>query len=178
MAIPGPVFLSIIAGPLFGVVRGLLMISLVGAADQCASIGSTICYMLSQTLLKGFVLQYKRKHVIKFSALVSSYKNHIYLFMVFLRVTPMVPNPVVNLGSPLVGIPVHVFFIGTFVGLMPFNYIHVNTGLALNNISKFGASPTQLLMLAGLSFLLLLPTLLTRGKKLDSVAEQPDKKHD
>ena len=124
------------------------------------------------------MLQYKRKHVIRFSALVSSYKNHIYLFMVFLRVTPMVPNPVVNLASPLVGIPVHVFFVGTFFGLMPFNYIHVNTGLALNNITKFGASPTQLLLLAGLSFLLLLPTLLTRVKKIDAVAEKPGKKND
>lgn len=175
MAIPGPVFLSIIAGPLFGVFRGLLMISLVRPAHQCASIGSTVCYMLSQTLLKGFVLQYKRNLVFRFSELVRSYKNHIYLFMVFLRVTPMVPNPIVNLASPLVGIPVHVFFLGTFVGLMPFNYIHVNTGLALNNISKFGASPTQLLLLAGLSGLLLLPTLLTRGKKL-SADEQPAKK--
>lgn len=28
-AIPGPVFLSILAGPLFGVVKGMVMISLV-----------------------------------------------------------------------------------------------------------------------------------------------------
>ncbi len=175
MAIPGQIFLSIIAGPLFGVGRGILLISLVRPAHQCASLGATICYILSQSLFKGFVLQYKREHVIKLSALVHSYKNYTYLFVIFLRMSPVVPCPIVNLASPLVGIPKRVFFIGTFFGLIPFNYINLNTGLALNNITKFGASPTQLVGLAGLSFLMLLPTLLLREKKLET-SKDSDKK--
>lgn len=87
--------------------------------------------------------------------------------MIFLRVTPLIPNWFVNLSSPIAGIPLSTFYLGTFIGLMPFNYIHVNTGMMLNNITKFGASITQLLGLAGLSLLLLLPTLLTKGKKLE-----------
>lgn len=122
---------------------------------------------MSQTLVKGFVLEYKPNLVRKFSKLVDGNQNRIFYFMIFLRVTPLIPNWFVNLSSPIAGIPLSIFYFGTFIGLMPFNYIHVNTGMMLNNITKFGASFNQLLGLAGLSLLLLLPTLLTKGKKLD-----------
>ena len=164
-AIPGPIFLSIIAGPLFGPMLGMLLISL------CATTGASICYLLSRSIVKGFVIEYKPGLVRKFTDLVESNRQRIFYFMLFLRITPLVPNWFVNLGSPIAGIPLSTFWLGTFFGLMPFNYIHVNTGMALNTISKFGASAGQLGLLAGLSLLTLLPTLLTRGKKLDNKEE-------
>jgi hypothetical protein len=39
----------------------------------------------------------------------------------------MVPNVGVNMCSPMVGIPIHIFAIGTFVGLMPSNIVHIKT---------------------------------------------------
>lgn len=96
--------------------------------------------------------------------------------MLFLRLTPLVPNWFVNLASPIAGIPLPIFMIGTFIGLMPFNYIHVNTGLTLNTITKFGASTNQLLILGGLSVLMLLPTILTKGKKLEDEPANKSKK--
>ena len=153
-AIPGPVFLSIISGPLFGTWTGILMISL------CATTGSSICYLISHTLIKGFIIQYKRDTVVRLSGLVSSYRHKMYLFMIFLRVTPMIPNPLVNVCSPIVGIPLHVFYVGTFIGLIPFNYIHIQTGHTLNSITKFGVSTYHILVLLSLSIVLIIPTLL------------------
>lgn len=125
--------------------------------------------MLSQTLVKGFVLEYRPGLVRQFKTLVEENYNRLFYFVIFLRLTPLVPNWFVNLSSPIVGIPLSKFYLGTFLGLMPFNYIHINTGLALDNITKFGASANQLLLLAGLSVFMLLPTLLTRGKRLETV---------
>lgn len=51
--------------------------------------------------------------------------------MLFLRFTPLVPNWFVNLASPIVGMPIKYFCIGTLLGLMPLNIIHINAGLTL-----------------------------------------------
>lgn len=60
--------------------------------------------------------------------------------MMFLRLTPLIPNWFVNLGSPLVGIPYVYFIIASFfgiflfyeyLGLMPNNFILIQTGLTL-----------------------------------------------
>lgn len=107
----------------------------------------------------------------KFSKMVKAKRDTLYFFMVFLRLTPLIPNWFVNISSPVAGIPLKIFYLGTFVGLMPFNYIHVNTGLTLKNITKFGANMNQTIILVVLSFLMLLPTILTKGKKIDDVED-------
>lgn len=45
--------------------------------------------------------------------------------MLFLRISPIVPNWFVNVASPIVGMPIHIFAFGTFFGLMPLNIIHL-----------------------------------------------------
>lgn len=61
--------------------------------------------------------------------------------MMFLRLTPLIPNWFVNLGSPLVGMPYIYFIVATFfgnysvnLGLMPNNFILTKTGLTLQEI--------------------------------------------
>lgn len=79
--------------------------------------------------------------------------------MLFLRLTPLVPNIFVNFASPIVGIPLKYFASGTFFGLIPLNLIHLNTGLTLSTIDKFGVDLTSILWIAVLGFLALIPTL-------------------
>lgn len=54
--------------------------------------------------------------------------------MLFLRITPILPNVFINVASPLVNVPYSIFFAATFFGLMPMNIVHINTGLMLNEI--------------------------------------------
>lgn len=121
-----------------------------------------MCYLLSQTLVKGFILEFKPGLVKKFKGMVESNKSSLWVFVIFLRMSPIIPNWFVNLASPIVGIPLTSFYLGTFLGLIPFNYIHVQTGNTLNNINKFGASLNQLILLFALSLLLMLPTLINK----------------
>lgn len=71
--------------------------------------------------------------------------------MLFLRITPLVPNWFVNIASPIAGISFPIFFSGTLLGivwkygsltyikgLMPANIIHVRAGLVLNDLEKVG----------------------------------------
>jgi uncharacterized membrane protein YdjX (TVP38/TMEM64 family) len=61
--------------------------------------------------------------------------------MLFLRITPLLPNVFINVASPIVNVPYSTFFLATFFGLMPMNVVHINTGLMLNEIQQYGANP-------------------------------------
>uniref|UniRef100_A0A2P2K622 SNARE associated Golgi protein family n=1 Tax=Rhizophora mucronata TaxID=61149 RepID=A0A2P2K622_RHIMU len=56
--------------------------------------------------------------------------------MLFLRITPSLPNLFINLASPVVDIPFHVFFLATLFGLIPASYITVRAGLALGDLKS------------------------------------------
>lgn len=40
----------------------------------------------------------------------------MFNYMIVLRISPFPPNWIVNLGSPHLGVPIGVFFWGTFLG--------------------------------------------------------------
>lgn len=158
-AIPGPAFLSIISGSLWGFKMGLFVTSL------CATVGSSICYLLSQTLIKGFVLQVWSKRVLNFVKKIEENRNRLFFYVLFLRFTPLVPNILVNLASPIAGIPIHIFFISTLFGLMPLNCMHVETGTTLEDIAEVGIKLHHFLILFGLSMLSLIPTYFVKKKE-------------
>jgi uncharacterized membrane protein YdjX (TVP38/TMEM64 family) len=89
--------------------------------------------------------------------------------MLFLRLTPLIPNWFVNLGSPLVGMP-YVYFLAasffgnvlTILGLMPNNFILMQTGLTLSEIDKIGMSTQNILTLFFLGILALIPTFISK----------------
>ena len=76
-----------------------------------------------------YVLQWFPKQLVDLNKKVVENQNNLWFFMLFLRTTPLFPNVLVNLGAPIVGIPLHVFAIGTFFGLMPANFVHITTGM-------------------------------------------------
>ena len=46
-------------------------------------------------------------------------------YMLFLRVTPTLPNTFINVASPIVNVPYHIFFLATSIGLIPTAYVIV-----------------------------------------------------
>lgn len=48
--------------------------------------------------------------------MVQANEKNLFWYMLFLRVTPLVPNWFVNLASPLVGMPYKYFLVGSFFG--------------------------------------------------------------
>lgn len=56
---------------------------------------------------------------------IAKRREKILNYMLLLRITPTLPNTFINMASPIVDIPFHVFFLATLVGLMPASYITV-----------------------------------------------------
>jgi uncharacterized membrane protein YdjX (TVP38/TMEM64 family) len=92
--------------------------------------------------------------------------------LLFLRITPLLPNWFVNIACPLVDVPFKYFFLATLIGLVPANCLHISTGATLNNAAgatdgsngNHGRSnAVNFAILFLLQFVALLPTLF-KGK--------------
>ena len=126
-AIPGPLILSIVAGALYGMWWGQLLIAL------CATAGATLCYCLSAALARPLIEKYFPSRVADLRSRVDKHREARTLpsFMLFLRLTPAVPNWFINAAAPIVGVPPGLFVGTTCLGLLAPNYFHAAAGAAL-----------------------------------------------
>jgi len=158
-AIPGAIFLSILAGPLFGVWRGLLIVSVVATSGSC------VCYTVSYYLGRGLVERFFPSMLARLRGMVSAQRSNLFFYLLFLRISPLLPNWFISVSAPILDIPLLHFAAATFFGLMPANYLHVTTGIKLEELESAaadGGSPVNLRALAflfGIAFLALLPTI-------------------
>jgi uncharacterized membrane protein YdjX (TVP38/TMEM64 family) len=56
---------------------------------------------------------------------VAKRRERLLNYMLFLRLTPTLPNTFINFASPIVDVPYHIFFLATAVGLIPAAYVTV-----------------------------------------------------
>jgi uncharacterized membrane protein YdjX (TVP38/TMEM64 family) len=165
--IPGPVFLSILSGALFGGIPAFFLVAL------CATFGASCCYMLSFMLGKGIVLRTFPDLLVRFNTKILENQHNLFFYMTFLRVTPIMPNWFVNIASPIVGVPLSTFFKATLIGLVPMNLIHINAGITLATMQEFGVDWKSIVMLFVLGFIALIPTLFTKKFKTEEKEEHP-----
>ncbi|KAL3634723.1 hypothetical protein CASFOL_021777 [Castilleja foliolosa] len=158
--IPGTIFMSLLAGALFGVVKGLFLVVFNATA------GASSSYFLSKLIGRPIVNWLFPEKLRFFQAEIGKRKEKLLNYMLFLRVTPSLPNLFINLASPIVDIPFHIFFLATVIGLIPASYITVRAGLALGELKSvkdlYDFKTLAVLFLIG--SILLLPTLLKRKR--------------
>ena len=56
---------------------------------------------------------------------VDGQKSNIFSYIVFLRITPFLPNWFINIVSPVIGVRLPPFWLGTFVGVAPPSFIAI-----------------------------------------------------
>lgn len=109
-AIPGSLFLSILSGFLFNFPIALSLVCF------CSALGATLCYLLSQLVGRRLVKHYFPARAASWSQQVDKHKDELLMYMLFLRMTPFLPNWFINLVAPVIGVPLFPFAIGTFFG--------------------------------------------------------------
>ncbi|XP_052401033.1 transmembrane protein 41A-B [Carassius gibelio] len=127
-AIPGSSFLNMLAGALFGPWHGLLI------ACTLTTVGSTNCYLLSRTFGKRHIVRLFPEKVAMLQRMVEENRSSLFFFLLFLRFFPMTPNWFLNVTSPILNIPITIFFFSILIGLIPYNFICVRTGAILSEI--------------------------------------------
>ncbi|XP_048202972.1 transmembrane protein 41A [Perognathus longimembris pacificus] len=132
-AIPGSSFLNVLAGALFGPWLGLPLCCVL------TSVGATICYLLSSRFGKQLVVSYFPDKVALLQRKVEENRNSLFFFLLFLRLFPMTPNWFLNLSAPILNIPIVQFFFSVLIGLIPYNFICVQTGSILSTLTSLEA---------------------------------------
>ncbi|XP_070554257.1 transmembrane protein 41B-like [Ptychodera flava] len=160
-AIPGSIFLSILSGFLFPFPLALFLVCL------CSGIGATNCYLLSYLVGRRLVQKYIPDRVAEWAATVNRHREHLLNYILFLRITPFLPNWFINIASPVIDVPLTPFFVGTFFGVAPLSFIAIQAGTTLYQLmnASDAVSMRSIIVLGVLAVLSLLPVFFKQKLK-------------
>ena len=135
--IPGAAIMTLIAGALFGLTQGTLIVSF------ASTIGATLAFLLSRYLLRDFMEQ-------RFGAAIQRINKGIdaegpyYLFT--LRLIPAFPFWMINLAMGLTRLKVGTYFWVSQLGMLPATIVYVNAGKQIGQLESLSGilSPTLL----------------------------------
>ncbi|XP_054379664.1 transmembrane protein 41B isoform X1 [Pongo abelii] len=160
-AIPGSIFLSILSGFLYPFPLALFLVCL------CSGLGASFCYMLSYLVGRPVVYKYLTEKAVKWSQQVERHREHLINYIIFLRITPFLPNWFINITSPVINVPLKVFFIGTFLGVAPPSFVAIKAGTTLHQLTTAGeaVSWNSIFILMILAVLSILPAIFQKKLK-------------
>ncbi|KAM5138707.1 transmembrane protein 41B [Mantella aurantiaca] len=160
-AIPGSIFLSILSGFLYPFPLALFLVCL------CSGLGASFCYMLSYVVGRPVVYKYLTEKAIKWSEQVERNRDHLINYIIFLRITPFLPNWFINITSPVINVPLKVFFLGTFLGVAPPSFVAIKAGTTLYQLTTAGEAVSwySVIVLMILAVVSILPAIFQKMLK-------------
>ena len=152
LSLPGATILSLGAGAVFGLWQGLLLVN-VGA-----TLGATLAFLFTRYLFRDAVLS---RFGARLGRLNRELEQEGLSYLLFLRLVPVFPFFLINLGAGVTALPLRTFFFGTLIGIIPGSFVYVNAGASLATIHAVGgiASPRVLGSFALLGLFALVPVL-------------------
>ena len=150
--------LSIPSSTLFALLLGFLFGRWVAAAVIVvgATIGTSLLFLAVRYLFADVV---RRRLGPMAARIEAGFTRNAFCWMLFLRLTPMVPYFVVNLVPTITGIRLRTYALATMIGIIPVTLVFTNLGQALGHIDSTRdlLSPEALTALALLAVLALVP---------------------
>lgn len=152
LSLPGATILSLAAGALFGAAAGTAW------AVTGATIGATLAFLLTRYLFHDAV---QRRFGPRLERINRELEKAGLNYLLFLRLVPLFPFFLINLGAGLTRLPLRTFVLGTFVGIIPGGFVYVNAGASLAAIASPAdiASPRVIGSFALLGLFSLVPAL-------------------
>ena len=159
LSLPGAAIMTLVAGAIFGLLWGLVLVSL------ASTIGATLAMLVSRFILREQVLKRFGNQMEKIDQGVKK-DGAFYLFT--LRLVPAFPFFAINLLMGLTSIPVLTFFFVSQLGMLAGTFVFVNAGTQLAQIETLAG-----ILSPGLigSFVLLGIFPLIAKKIVDAVAQ-------
>jgi len=129
LSIPGAAVLTLVAGALFGVVRGTLLVSFASA------LGATIAFLVSRFVLRDWVRSRYRAQLESIDRGVQR-EGAFYLFT--LRLLPAVPFFLINLAMGITAMRPWTFYWVSQLGMLAGTVVYVNAGRHLAAVTTPG----------------------------------------
>jgi pyruvate/2-oxoglutarate dehydrogenase complex dihydrolipoamide dehydrogenase (E3) component/uncharacterized membrane protein YdjX (TVP38/TMEM64 family) len=127
LSLPGAAILTLVAGAIFGLVWGTLLVSI------ASTIGATLAFLMARFLMRDWVQQ-------RFGEKISTMNERVakdgafYLFT--LRLVPLLPFFVINLAMGLTPIRAWTYFWVSQLGMLAGTAVYVNAGTQLAQIDS------------------------------------------
>lgn len=128
----------------------------------CSATGASFCYLLSYQIGRRIIYHFFPDRAREWSQTVQRHKNNILNYIIFLRITPIIPNWFINITAPVINVPLLPFWIGTFLGVGPPSIIAIQAGTTLHQLTSpnDAVSWTSIIILLLLGVVSLIPVLL------------------
>ncbi|EGT32371.1 hypothetical protein CAEBREN_16207 [Caenorhabditis brenneri] len=162
-AIPGSFFMNLLAGALFGTLRGVALVCTLN------SIGASFCFCLSALFASPIVDRYLTARIENLRCLVNAERDRLWVFLISARVFPFTPHWLLNIASPFLDVPLRYHASSVFVGLFPYNLLCVRAGTVLAEVNSMSDvfDVWTLSELFVVSLVLFLATRMSKQKKLE-----------
>jgi uncharacterized membrane protein YdjX (TVP38/TMEM64 family) len=156
--LPGAAVFSLAAGAIFGAVMGTLYVNI------GATIGATLAFLVARYLFHDVI---QSKFGPRLEKMNRELEARSFNYLLFLRLVPIFPFFLINLGAGLTHISLRIFFLGTMVGMIPGSFVFCNAGASLATITSMSevASPRVLGSFALLGLFALVPVLYQKFKR-------------
>lgn len=139
ISFPGATFLTIAGGFLFGGIIGPI------AVVTGASAGAIAIFLVAKTSLGKGLAEKAGPFVERLRA---GFQQNQWSYMFFLRLFPGFPFWVINLVPALLGVPLHVYAIATFIGIIPGATAYAYVGAAIRSVLDQQRSDPEFLAFA------------------------------
>jgi uncharacterized membrane protein YdjX (TVP38/TMEM64 family) len=158
LSLPGAAILSLAAGAVFGAVMGTVYVNI------GATIGASLAFLVARYLFHDVV---QNKFGQRLEKINRELETRGFNYLLFLRLVPVFPFFLINLGAGLTKMPLRTFFFGTMAGIIPGSFVYCNAGASLATINGMSevASPRVLGSFALLGLFALVPVLYQKFKR-------------
>ena len=135
LSIPGAAIMSLIAGALFGVLMGTIIVSF------ASTMGATLAFLSARFVLRDWV---QGKFGERLRAIDEGLEKDGAFYLFTLRLIPVFPFFVINLLMGLTRIKTRTFFWVSQLGMLPATIVFVNAGTQISRIESTAGllSPT------------------------------------
>lgn len=163
-SLPGGAVMTIAGGFLFGQILGSAYVVF------AATVGATILFVAAKTAF-GDLLRARAGPFLQ--RMEAGFRENALSYLLVLRLIPAFPFFVVNLVPAFLGVPIGIYIVATFIGIIPGTFVYALVGAGLGSIFDSGKdfsagsvlTPEIVTALAGLAILALLPVAYKRWRK-------------
>jgi uncharacterized membrane protein YdjX (TVP38/TMEM64 family) len=125
LSLPVSAFLTTIGGYLFGWALGGI------AASMAATLGAANIFLIARTSLGRPLLERAGAHV---QGLAAGFRRQAFLYLLSLRLIPVVPFWLTNLAAAFFGMGVKPFVLATQIGMLPVSFAFAFAGSGLDEV--------------------------------------------
>ncbi|WP_018261044.1 TVP38/TMEM64 family protein [Methylobacterium sp. WSM2598] len=125
VSVPVSVFMTMLCGFLFGTVPGALL------AISSSTTGAVIVFSIGRTAAGEMLLRHAGRRLARLAA---GFRRDAFSYILVLRLLPLFPFWMTNLGPAIFGVRLRVFALATFLGISPGGFIYAATGARIEEV--------------------------------------------